>query len=68
MLAYATPGLYRQDLEPRVQPGPLMRGDITVFLGYAGRGPVSVPVRIQSLSQFEQVFGPALVRGFCGIA
>ncbi len=55
MRAHATPGLYRQSVEPKVGPGPLVRGDITVFLGYAARGPVAVPVRIQSLSQFNQL-------------
>lgn len=63
MTLFATPGIYRQTLEPAYRPGTLARGDIAVFLGYATRGPVLVPVRLQSLSQFEDVFGPRLVGG-----
>lgn len=64
MEALRTPGLYRQSIEPVRAVGPLARGDIPVFLGYARRGPVAAPVRIQSLRQFEELFGPALEHGF----
>ena len=64
MTLFATPGIYRQTVEPAYRPGPLARGDIAVFLGYARRGPVGVPVRLQSLSQFEEVFGPRLPGGY----
>ncbi|MGD9749800.1 MAG: phage tail sheath C-terminal domain-containing protein [Acidimicrobiia bacterium] len=64
MPTLATPGLYRQPLEPKVSPGPLLRSDVAAFLGYTARGPVAVPVRVESLSQFEQVFGTALALGY----
>jgi uncharacterized protein len=59
MLAYQTPGLYRQPVMPVRAAGRLSRGDVPVFLGYARRGPVGLPVRIESLTGFETIFGPA---------
>lgn len=59
-----TPGLYRQAVEPIRAVGALARGDIAVLLGYADRGPVGVPVRVHSMRQLEEIFGPALDHGF----
>lgn len=69
-----TPGLYRQPALPVRATGPLSRGDVTVFLGYATRGPVGiagmggyfsgVPVRVESLPTFETLFGPPPGPGF----
>jgi Bacteriophage tail sheath protein len=71
-----TPGLYRQPALPVRATGPLSRGDVTVFLGYAARGPVGaagpgsggnfsgVPVRVESLPMFEGLFGPPPGPGF----
>lgn len=65
-----TPGLYRKPVEPVRAAGSLARGDIPVFLGYAHRGPVGAAVRVQSLTQFEEIYGQALgflwhsVKGF----
>ncbi len=65
-----TPGLYRKPVEPVRAAGALARGDIPVFLGYAHRGPVGAAVRVQSLTQFEEIYGAALgflwhaVKGF----
>jgi uncharacterized protein len=59
-----TPGVYRQPLEPIRAAGRLARGDIPVLLGYATRGPVGQPVRVYSVRQYEDVFGPARATGF----
>jgi hypothetical protein len=69
-----TPGLYRQPALPVRATGPLARGDVTVFLGYAARGPVGapgpggdfvgVPVRVEGLPMFESLFGPPPGPGF----
>ncbi len=64
MTTLLTPGLYRQLVEPVRTAGRLARGDIPVLFGYARRGPVGVPVRLYSLSQFEDVFGAAMEHGF----
>lgn len=53
------PGLYRQSAPARAA-GRLSRGDVAVFLGYARRGPVGLPVRIESMTAFEELFGPRL--------
>ena len=53
-----TPGLYRQPALPVRATGPLARGDVALFLGYAVRGPVGVPVRVESPALFETLFGP----------
>ncbi|HMR48201.1 MAG TPA: phage tail sheath subtilisin-like domain-containing protein [Arachnia sp.] len=64
MTLLATPGIYRRTLEPSYRMGSLARGDVAVLLGYAERGPTGVPIRLQSLSQFEEVFGQALRGGY----
>lgn len=64
MTALLTPGLYRQPALPVRATGPLARGDVAIFLGYAARGPVGVPVRVESLALFETVFGPRPAHGF----
>lgn len=76
MTILLTPGLYRQPALPVRATGPLSRGDVTVFLGYAVRGPVGapdpgsgghfvgVPVRVESLPMFESLFGPPPGPGF----
>jgi uncharacterized protein len=59
-----TPGLYRQPQSPVRPAGGLARGDIPVLMGYARKGPSGMPVRIHSLSEFEEWFGPPLNHGF----
>lgn len=58
------PGLYQQPLAQLRASGRLSRGDVPVFLGYARRGPAYAPVRIESLTMFEEVFGPPLEAGY----
>ncbi len=64
MTTLLTPGLYRQPIEPVRSVARLARGDITVFLGYARRGPVGLPVRVESLHQAEAIFGQPLEVGY----
>ncbi len=63
MTTLLTPGIYRQPVEPVRAMGRLARGDVPVLLGYAVRGPLLSPVRIESLRQFEEIFGPVLPHG-----
>jgi uncharacterized protein len=58
-----TPGVYRRPVAPTRSGGRLSRGDVPVLLGYARRGPVGLPVRIGSLTAFEELFGTALEAG-----
>ena len=59
-----TPGVYRQPLDPTRPGGRLARGDVPLLLGYATRGPVGRPVRVDSIGQFETVFGGPRVQGY----
>lgn len=59
-----TPGLYRQPALPVRAAGPIARGDVALFLGYAVRGPVGTPVRVESPALFETLFGPRPAHGF----
>ena len=64
MTLLLTPGLYRQPALPVRATGTLARGDVALFLGYAVRGPVGVPVRVESPALFETLFGPRPAQGF----
>ena len=57
MTLQLTPGVYIQPVQPARATGPLARGDVPVFLGYAMRGPPQVAVRVESLRQFADIFG-----------
>nr|WP_298248532.1 phage tail sheath C-terminal domain-containing protein [uncultured Halomonas sp.] len=59
MLALTTPGLYPQPLFRSRASGRLSRGDVPVFLGYTRRGPAFQPVRVESLTVFQEIFGTA---------
>lgn len=63
MQTLLTPGLYHQPVVPVRAIGRLSRGDVPVMLGYTRRGPVGLPVRIESLTAFEDLFGPPLESG-----
>lgn len=66
--AYHTPGVYfeRQDASPALI-GPV-RTDIAGFVGFADRGPLHTPVRIESLAQFTTVFGAKLAQSYLAYA
>lgn len=56
MYAYRTPAVYFEWLDDRVV-ADLPRLDVAGFVGFAERGPLHRPVRIDSVSQFFGVFG-----------
>src|SRR4051812_46360322 len=64
MATLLTPGLYRLPALPVRATGPVARGDVALLLGYAQRGPVGVPVRLESATLFETLFGPRPLQGF----
>ena len=64
MATLLTPGLYRQPALPVRATGPIARGDVALFIGYAQRGPVGVPIRLESATLFETLFGPRPLQGF----
>ena len=51
------PGLYRKPAEPQRAVRQLVRADVPVLIGYTHRGPVGHPLRLRTLSQFEDLFG-----------
>lgn len=51
------PGIAFQTVSP-VLPNALPRMDIAGFVGFAARGPVNVPVPVESMERFLDVFGP----------
>ena len=59
----AAPGAYLQRYD---QPPPVvaLRTDIPGFVGIAERGPLGVPVAVQSMRQFQAVFGNYMGGGF----
>ncbi len=68
MPTYSTPGAYIewQDASaPAIQP---LRTDITGFIGLAQRGPLSTPVPVESVKQFEAHFGSFIGGGFLAYA
>src|SRR5215471_16294417 len=56
MAVKTSPGLYFAVAQPRPAPAPL-RTDIAGFIGRALRGPVGVPVRVEGIRGFTNVFG-----------
>ena len=68
MRSYHTPGIYfeEQDASPALI-GPL-RTDVAGFVGLASRGPLHVPVRIESLTQFRSVFGGPIAQAYLAYA
>ena len=68
MTTYATPGVYyeRADASPRGIPA--LRMDVAGFVGIARRGPVDVPVPVQSWRQFQANFGDFTGAGYLAYA
>jgi len=63
-----TPGIYLEPLQPMRVTGDLLRSDIAGFIGYAGRGPTGLPVRVESWQQFLAIFGQPLDNGHLALA
>jgi uncharacterized protein len=68
MRTYRTPGIYfeEQDASPALI-GPL-RTDVAGFVGLASRGPLHIPVRIESMTQFRGVFGGPIAQAYLAYA
>jgi len=68
MRNYRTPGIYFEEQDagaPLIGP---LRTDIAGFVGISSRGPLHVPVRIESRTQFESVFGGPLAQAYLAYA
>jgi phage tail sheath protein FI len=66
--ALRTPGAYYQSVDaggPEVTP---LRTDIAGFVGIAERGPLHLPVPVQSWRQFVSWFGDVIAVGYLGYA
>ena len=57
MPMYETPGVYYERVDANAATISPMRTDIAGFVGIARRGPVNVPVPIESWRQFQAYFG-----------
>src|SRR3712207_3470177 len=63
-----TPGLYITHGD-RARPGIVsLRTDVTGFVGIAERGPLRKPVRVETVRQFEAVFGGHIGGGYLAYA
>jgi phage tail sheath protein FI len=59
LTSYNTPGVYVQEiptLAPSVAP---VATAIPVFIGYTEKGPTLIPIRIDTLLDYENLFGGA---------
>jgi phage tail sheath protein FI len=68
MRNYRTPGIYFEEQDagaPLIGP---LRTDIAGFVGISSRGPLHVPVRIESRTQFASVFGGPLAQAYLAYA
>lgn len=57
MRAYTTPGVYFEWLDAAAGAIRIVRTDVAGFVGFAERGPLHAPVRIESWTQFRSTFG-----------
>jgi phage tail sheath protein FI len=68
MRTYRTPGIYFEQKDAAAAViGPL-RTDVAGFVGLAMQGPLHTAVRIESLTQFANVFGGAIPQAFLAYA
>src|SRR5436190_19663949 len=68
MRNYRTPGIYFEEQDagaPLIGP---LRTDIAGFVGISSRGPLHLPVRIESRTQFASVFGGPLAQAILAYA
>lgn len=68
MAELRSPGVYFVTDEQRVTPLSLGLTGVPVFLGITRRGPMDVPVRVDSEAQFIEVFGEPLPDAYLGAA
>jgi hypothetical protein len=57
---YSTPGVYVERFDADPQRLGVRRTDIAGFIGIAERGPLHVPIRVESVRQFTSLFGAPL--------
>jgi len=62
------PGVYYQTVDAGSPPASPLRMDITAFVGIAERGPVDVPVPVESWQQFVSWFGGCTPAGYLAYA
>jgi uncharacterized protein len=62
------PGVYYQTVDAGSPPVTPLRTDITAFVGIAERGPVDVPVPVESWQQFVSWFGGCVPTGYLAYA
>lgn len=63
MQGLVAPGIVFEPLQPSQLMGDLLRSDIAGFMGYARKGPVKLPVRIESWRQYLSIFGEPIEVG-----
>lgn len=68
MLQYRTPGVYFEWLDKRAPAIVPLRTDIAGFVGIAASGPLHVPVKIESFTQFTSTFGGHTPQGYLAYA
>lgn len=68
MLAYRTPGVYFEWLDTRAPALVPLRTDIAGFVGIAASGPLHMPVKVGSLTQFMSIFGGHTPQGYLAYA
>ena len=68
MPGYSTPGVYYERADVGVPVVSPLRTDIAGFVGIARRGPLHVPVAIESWRQFQACFGDFTGAGFLAYA
>jgi phage tail sheath protein FI len=66
--ALLAPGAYYQTVDAGAPPVTPFRTDITGFVGIAERGPIDMPVPIQSWRQFASWFGEPIAAGYLAYA
>jgi hypothetical protein len=54
-----SPGVYFQR-EPRPDLTALPRMDVAAFVGFAAKGPLNLPVAVEDIAWFREIFGPDL--------
>ncbi len=68
MPTYETPGVYYERVDANAATISPLRTDIAGFIGIARRGPVNVPVPIESWRQFQAYFGSFTSAGYLAYA
>src|SRR5256885_5389262 len=64
MPIYLTPGVYFETVDASRREIRAIRTDIAAFVGISERGPLNLPVRVNSWEQFQSVFGNFIPNGY----